>query len=143
MGKSSLESCEIYPTGGNRSLSEIPCLGTVTFESTKEAQLRSLAEDFDTRSSAGQMIFHVLGMLAEFERNRIRERTLEGLQAARERGRVGSRPPKLNDRQRELVRRMRRDGDSLRENARTLNVSVGTVTRVLRPPAITSMQGNA
>ena len=95
-----------------------------------------LAEDFDTSSSAGQMIFHVLGVLAEFERTRIRERTLEGLQAARERGRVGGRPPKLNERQCGLVRRMRREGDSLREIARTFNVSVGTVTRALKqlPP---------
>ncbi len=37
--------------------------------------------------------------LAEFERNLIRERTLAGLSAARARGRVGGRKPKLNEKQ--------------------------------------------
>ena len=98
----------------------------------REAQLRSLDEGFDTTTVAGKMTFHTLGMLAEFERERIRERTLEGLQAARARGRKGGRPRKLNSRQRHLVHRMRRDGDSLREIARTLSVSVGTVSRALQ-----------
>jgi DNA invertase Pin-like site-specific DNA recombinase len=41
----------------------------------------------------------VFAALAEFERNLIRERTLAGLSAARARGRVGGRKPKLNEKQ--------------------------------------------
>jgi DNA invertase Pin-like site-specific DNA recombinase len=43
--------------------------------------------------------FHVFAALAEFERNLIRERTMAGLTAARARGRVGGRKPKLNEKQ--------------------------------------------
>jgi DNA invertase Pin-like site-specific DNA recombinase len=41
----------------------------------------------------------VFAALAEFERNLIRERTLAGLSAARARGRVGGRKPKLSEKQ--------------------------------------------
>ena len=43
---------------------------------------------------------------AERERERISERTREGLEAARKRGRVGGRPPALSAAQREEVRRI-------------------------------------
>ena len=56
---------------------------------------RSLAEAVDTTTSGGQLVFHVFGALAEFERELIRERTMAGLAAARARGRKGGRPPKM------------------------------------------------
>lgn len=59
----------------------------------------SLSEKIDTGSASGKLQFHVFAALAEFERNLIRERTLAGLSAARARGRVGGRKPKLNERQ--------------------------------------------
>jgi len=60
--------------------------------------LKSLQENIDTTSSGGQLIFHMFGALAEFERNLVRERTQAGLSAARARGRMGGRK-KLLDRQ--------------------------------------------
>ena len=45
--------------------------------------LKSLHESIDTTSSGGQLIFHVFGALAEFERNLICELTQAGLNAAR------------------------------------------------------------
>jgi len=59
----------------------------------------SLSEKIDTGSASGKLQFHVFAALAEFERNLIRERTLAGLTAARTRGRVGGRKPKLNEKQ--------------------------------------------
>ena len=59
----------------------------------------SLSEKIDTGSASGKLQFHVFAALAEFERNLIRERTLAGLSAARARGRVGGRKPKLNEKQ--------------------------------------------
>src|SRR5438045_4476824 len=55
----------------------------------------SLTEHIDTTTSGGKLIFHLMGALAEFERDLIRERTNAGLAAARARGRVGGRPRKL------------------------------------------------
>jgi Resolvase, N terminal domain len=54
-----------------------------------------LTERIDTSSATGKLVFHIIGALAEFERNLIKERTLAGLSAARARGRLGGRP-KLN-----------------------------------------------
>src|SRR5437588_833520 len=53
----------------------------------------SLTEQIDTTTPGGKLIFHLMGALAEFERDLIRERTNAGLAAARARGRTGGRPP--------------------------------------------------
>ena len=65
--------------------------------------LRSFHESIDTSSSAGRLVFHVFGALAEFERNLIRERTRAGLEAARARGRRGGRPAALDQDRRDLA----------------------------------------
>ena len=62
--------------------------------------LKSLKEAIDTDSPTGQLVFHIFGALAEFERALSRERTQAGLQAARARGRLGGRRKRLNPRQR-------------------------------------------
>lgn len=51
------------------------------------AALASVAEDFDASTAAGRMFLQMMGMAAEFERNRIRERTCEGLATVRRQGR--------------------------------------------------------
>ena len=48
--------------------------------------LRSLTDHIDTGTAAGRMLYAVLGSVAEFERDVLRERTLAGLAAARRRG---------------------------------------------------------
>ena len=67
---------------------------------TQGVGLRSLKEAIDTDSSTGQLVFHIFGALAEFERALIRERTRAGLAAARARGRVGGRRKRLGKEQR-------------------------------------------
>ena len=65
--------------------------------------LRSLQEGIDTTNSSGQLMFNLLSVLAEFERNLIRERSKAGLEAARARGRLGGRPKALDRNQQELA----------------------------------------
>lgn len=88
-----------------RSLKDL--LDLVDHIQTRGAGFRSLAEDIDTTTPAGRLIFHVFASIAQFERERIVERTMEGLAAARKRGRVGGRPPALSPAQAIEVRRMR------------------------------------
>ena len=57
------------------------------------ADLRSLKESWaDTTTPQGKLIFAIFAGVAEFERDLIRQRTNEGLSAARARGRHGGRP---------------------------------------------------
>jgi DNA invertase Pin-like site-specific DNA recombinase len=55
-------------------------------------QFRSITEQIDTSTVGGTLIFHIFGALAEWERGINRERSLAGLRAAKERGRMGGRP---------------------------------------------------
>src|SRR5712691_2419373 len=52
----------------------------------------SLAEGIDATTPAGKLQMHILGAIAEFERERIRERVLAGLQRARSQGKRLGRP---------------------------------------------------
>ena len=52
----------------------------------------SLAEGIDATTPAGKLQMHILGAIAEFERERIRERVLAGLQRARTQGQRLGRP---------------------------------------------------
>lgn len=55
---------------------------------------RSLTDSIDTSTPMGRFFFHVMGALAEMERELIVERTRAGLAAARAEGRIGGRRPK-------------------------------------------------
>ena len=92
---------------------------------------RSLSEQMDTTTAGGQLIFHIFGALAEFERALIRERTQAGLAAARSRGRVGGRRPKLSPDQIEMARQLLATR-SAAEVAEALHVSRATVYRAIR-----------
>ncbi|MGX0978427.1 DNA invertase Pin-like site-specific DNA recombinase [Roseovarius sp. MBR-51] len=95
------------------------------------AGFRSLAEDIDTTTPAGRLVFHVFASIAQFERERISERTKEGLASARKRGRIGGRPAALSPAQKDEVRRMRdEDHRAISEIAHLFKVSERTVRRV-------------
>src|SRR5258707_5625915 len=94
----------------------------------------SLTEQIDTTTSGGKLIFHVMGALAEFERDLIRERTNAGLAAARARGRVGGRPRKLKTNGKvALAYRMFADqSHSLPEICTALGISRATLYRYVK-----------
>jgi DNA invertase Pin-like site-specific DNA recombinase len=54
--------------------------------------LRSLSDNIDTSTASGELHFHMLAALAQFERKLIQERVTAGLSAARQQGRIGGRP---------------------------------------------------
>ncbi len=105
----------------------------------REISFISLTEQIDTTTPSGKLIFHLLGALAEFERDLIRERTNAGLAAAKARGRVGGRPRKLQSNAKvALARHMfASKSHSIPEMCSTLGISRATFYRYVkesRPP---------
>jgi hypothetical protein len=94
--------------------------------------LRSLTEAIDTSTSAGRFMFSILGALGQMEREIIVERTRAGLQAAAARGRVGGRPPALDEAQIRAARAMLASGNmSAIEVAQQLGCAASTLYRHL------------
>lgn len=60
----------------------------------------------DTSTPSGQMVFTVLCAVAQMEADLTLERTMDGLKAARARGRVGGRKQKLSPKQAAEVRKL-------------------------------------
>lgn len=111
-----------------RSLQHL--IATVNELHARHVGFRSLTEAIDTTTAGGRLVFHVMGALAEFERELIRERTLAGLAAARASGRHGGRQPvpgHLVDAARELVAA----GRPVSEVAATLHIGRSTLYRHL------------
>ena len=95
------------------------------------AGFKSLTEAIDTTSPAGRMLMQMLGSVAEFEREMIRERTRAGLQVARADGRVGGRRPKLTGEQKREALAMLEAGRSQASVARLFKVSPATISRLV------------
>ena len=93
---------------------------------------RSLSESIDTTTANGRLFFSIMGALAEFERDLIRERTHAGLAAARARGRVGGRPSVMDAKKIDKARKLYASRQhTVAEIAEMLHVSVATVYRHL------------
>jgi DNA invertase Pin-like site-specific DNA recombinase len=104
------------------------------------AGFRSLTEAVDTTTSAGRMLMQMLGSFAEFERSMIRERTRAGLAAARERGKVPGRKPKLSAAQQAEVLRMVQKGEkTAADAARLFGVHRSSISRLLAKAELPGM----
>jgi DNA invertase Pin-like site-specific DNA recombinase len=77
--------------------------------------------DVDTTKPTGRLVAHVLAAVAEFERQRIRERTKEGLAQAKARGQRLGRPRQLPDDVVDRIVSKRREGRTIRAIAAGLN----------------------
>ena len=77
-------------------------------------------------------MMQMVGAFAEFERAMLKERTKVGLDAAREKGRIGGRRPKLSPQQQTEIRKMVSKGDKTAAGAaRLLKIHPATVSRLL------------
>ena len=92
--------------------------------------------NIDTTTPAGIFVYTMLSALAEFERRTLSQRTKEGLQAARRRGKRIGRPPALTDRQvRDARQRIETVGHSASSVAREMGVPRWTLSRSIRRQA--------
>jgi DNA invertase Pin-like site-specific DNA recombinase len=89
----------------------------------------SYTEGIDTTTPSGELLFHVMGAVAQFERDLIAERVRAGIAHARAMGKRIGRPPAAVDTAE--VSKLRNQGMSLRSVARTLDIPVSRVRRAL------------
>ena len=114
----------------SRSLKDL----LLTLEKIKDAgaDFQSLTEAIDTTTPAGRMMMQIVGSFAEFERAMLRERTKNGLDAARRVGRIGGRRPKLTlQQQMEIVASVTSGKKTGADMARLFRVHPSTVVRLL------------
>lgn len=98
-----------------------------------ECGFKSLTEAIDTTTPAGRMMMQIVGAFAEFEKAIMKERTMNGLHAARLKGRFGGRKPALNiDQQQEIVRLVNSNVQTAADAARLFKVSPSTICRLLK-----------
>lgn len=111
-----------------RSLKEL--LETVDGFKARGLGFRSLEERLDTASAAGELVFHVFGAIAHFERRLIIERTRDGIVAARARGKRPGRPP-LDQQKLQAALTLIRSGLSPSAAARQVGLGRSTLYREL------------
>lgn len=92
---------------------------------------RSLTEAIDATTPTGQLLFHMMGALAQFERDLIRERTRAGLKAAAARGRKGGRRPIITADIVDKAKILTGQGLSVREAAQRLRIGKSTLYNAL------------
>jgi DNA invertase Pin-like site-specific DNA recombinase len=85
----------------------------------------------DTTSAGGRMVFQMMGAVAGFERNVIRERDMAGLERARKQGKTLGRP-RINQAAERNILALKDSGLSYRKIATQAGVSLSVVQRVLR-----------
>lgn len=90
-------------------------------------QFRSLTDNIDTVTPMGKFMVHLLGALAQFERDLISERTRAGVRRRQEEGLPHGAPLKMTDAAKTLVVRRFREGRSVREVAAELGVAGMTI----------------
>lgn len=89
-----------------------------------------LDQSIDTTTPAGRLTFHLLGAVAEFERDLIAERRNEGIEKARERGVKFGRREKLSDAQVQEVRRSYGAGETRQDLMKRFDISKSTFYRL-------------
>jgi DNA invertase Pin-like site-specific DNA recombinase len=112
-----------------RSLKEL--LETVEDLKSRGINLISLEEKLDTSSAAGELVFHVFGAIAHFERRLISERTRDGIAAARKRGKKPGRP-KLDTETISALRKLVKAGMTPGMAAKQLGIGRSTAYRIAK-----------
>jgi DNA invertase Pin-like site-specific DNA recombinase len=115
-----------------RSLKHL--IETVTKLREQNIAFQSITENINTSTATGQLIFHIFGALAEFERNLIRERTIAGLESARARGRLGGRPEvQVSATKVAMAKKLFADKtNGINDICKTLNISRATLYRYIK-----------
>ena len=92
----------------------------------REIAFISLKDKIDTTTATGRFFFNVMASISQLERELISERTKDGLEQAKKRGRVGGRPRAMSDSQIENAKKLLKDGVPAKVIAEDLNINIKT-----------------
>jgi DNA invertase Pin-like site-specific DNA recombinase len=115
----------------SRSIKDLFCL--VEQIEKEGANIKSIKESWvDTTTAQGKLMFTIFAGISQFERDLISQRTIEGLNAARARGKKGGRP-RLNEKNIKLAVKMYNSKNySISEITKATSVSKTTLYRYIR-----------
>lgn len=114
------------------SRSSIELQNTAKTLENKKIDLRVLEQDIDTSNPSGKLLFNMIGIVAEFEREMINERAAEGRKAAMAKGVRFGRRKSLEDDEISEARKLALGGLGKKEIGKRLGVSRSTIYRVLK-----------
>jgi DNA invertase Pin-like site-specific DNA recombinase len=124
---------ELKWADGSRTRIARSILATRLGHQAKGVHFKTVEDGLDTRGSTGKLVLHMLGAVAQFERDLIVERTRAGLAAARKRGRNLGPPAKWQADMAPRARALLDRGDlKAEEVARMFKVSRRTLFRGLK-----------
>ena len=98
----------------------------------KDVTLKATEQPIDTSTAAGKAFLDMLGVFAEFETNLRKERQMEGINKAKDRGVYKGRKPTID---RDRVRALKGEGQSPTAISREMKISRDSVYRILRDAA--------
>ncbi|WP_020008105.1 recombinase family protein [Salinicoccus albus] len=100
---------------------------------SKNFHLEVLTLNINTQNEYGQYFIRLFKMLLESEKVLVQERTSNGLNAAREKGRKGGRPQKIEKSQKQYIKQLY-DSDSYtgEEIAKMTGLSRSSIYRIIR-----------
>jgi len=88
---------------------------------------RSLTEHIDTTTAHGELLFHLFGSLAQYERALTRERIMAGILAAKSRGRKGGRPRVIDGEKLQTIKESLQNGMSKAAICRNFSIKRTTL----------------
>ena len=110
-------------------------VSTVADFAEREIGFQSITEAMDTTTAGGELLFHVMGALAQFERRLNAERSRAGIDAARRRGKHLGRPADLTPEKISHARHMIDKGEqTVTGMAKLLDVHRVTLHKALKKP---------
>ena len=102
----------------------------------------SYQDNLDLTTPQGRLMFHIIGAMAEFERELIRERVKAGLENAKRKGKRLGRKPIPPIEKEKIITLLEKDPSlSVRKIARKLDMSSGFVGRVLKEHRMNTVSG--
>ena len=104
-------------------------LETIETLKTKQINIKSIKESLDTSTPQGKLMLTMLAALSQFERDIIAERTVDGLKAARARGRLGGRPKANSKKTDQALKLYDAEKLTIKEISEATGLSIATINR--------------